>query len=135
MHNQPGMPQSQNKPTSFDRLRRAPVLRVVLVVAALLASQNSLACAFEAVDAADQASALVASAFAGASEVESDEDCCSLCLDCASCGGCHGSAVSPRAGNPHLLFRTAIYKKITDDAAAPKLWTPPAVLRPPIDAA
>jgi hypothetical protein len=115
----------RNSPmTLFDRLRRSSALRGVLVVAAMLASQNSLACAFE--------EALVAQ---GGEIVASEEGCCNLCLDCANCGVCHGSVVSPRAGGNHLSFRSSSYAKITVETTAPTLWTPPALLRPPISAA
>jgi mono/diheme cytochrome c family protein len=120
--------------TLFAWFRRAAALRVVLVVGALLASQNSLVCAFEEAFVA-QGTEIVALDVAGASAGESGENCCALCLDCANCGGCHSSASNPRPGDAHLLFRSPLYAKFTVDTAAPELWTPPAVLRPPIDAA
>jgi hypothetical protein len=128
------MPKRPDTLTLFDRLRRASALRVVLVVAAMFASQNSLTCAFEEVFVA-QGTEIVASDVAGASADESGEDCCTLCPDCASCGGCHTSAVSPRAINAHSSFRTATYAKFTLATVSPKHWTPPALLRPPISAA
>ena len=59
------MPKRPDNLTLFDRLRRASALRVVLVVAAMLASQNSLACAFEEAFVA-QGTEIVASEVAGA---------------------------------------------------------------------
>ena len=118
------MPKCHDKPTLFDRLRRASALRAVLVVAALLASQNALACAFEEV--------LVAQ---GTEIVANEEGCCTLCFDCANCGVCHGSALSSRASSNHLSFRSSTYAKFPIEATAPTLWTPPALLRPPISAA
>jgi len=120
------MPKRHDPLTLLDRLRRAPALRVVLVVAAMLASQNSLVCAFEEVLAA-QTTEIVAD--------ESGEDCCSLCVDCAHCGGCHSSAVSPRAHFAHLSFSSFAYAKFTFATAAPERWAPPTLLRPPINAA
>ena len=114
-----------HKPTLFDRLRRASALRGVLVVAAMLASQNALACAFEEIVVA-QGVEIAA---------ESGEGCCTLCFDCANCGVCHGSALNTRASGNHLSFRSATYAKFTDETTAPTLWTPPALLRPPISAA
>jgi len=46
------MPKRHEGLTLFDRLRRASALRVVFIVAAMLASQTSLACAIEGVLAA-----------------------------------------------------------------------------------
>jgi len=107
--------------TLFDRLRRSSALRGVLVVAAMLASQNALACAFEEV--------LVAQ---GTEIVAIEDGCCTMCLDCANCGVCHGSALSSRASGDHFSFRLATYAKFTAETTAPTLWKPPALLRPPI---
>lgn len=123
----PGMSTGHSAHTLFDRLRRASALRVVLVVATLLASQNSLACAFEEVLAQQGIEIVVSEA--------SDEDCCTLCFDCAHCGGCHASAVSPRAFLGHLSFQSITFANLSLASVAPKLWTPPALLRPPISAA
>ena len=59
------MPKRHDNLTLFDRFRRASALRVVLVIAALLASQNSLACAFEEVLVAQGTEIVARSAGAG----------------------------------------------------------------------
>jgi hypothetical protein len=126
--------------TLLDRLRRASLLRVVLVIAAILASQSSLACAFEAATG-DQGVELAAGVFvdekarAVASGENPEDGCCSLCFDCAHCGGCHTSAVSPRIGAAHPAFASYAFAKISRVTSAPTRWTPSALLRPPIDAA
>ncbi len=122
---------SPGKPkTLFVRLRRATSLRLIFVIAAVLGSQNFLACAFEEFSAAQGIEAV-----AGSFEAEgSGDDCCALCLDCANCGGC-GFAVMPRAQTPAMAFDSIDHAKIILAAAAPELWTPPTLLRPPITAA
>jgi hypothetical protein len=118
---------------SFEKLRRASTLRVVLVIATLLASQNSLACVIEDVfSGADIA--LVADQGASSPTDPAGDECCTLCFDCAHCGGCHSSAVSPRLGHTAGLLAGAD-AKFTFATAAPSLWTPPTLLRPPIDVA
>jgi hypothetical protein len=113
--------------TLFDRLRRASALRVVLILAAMLASQTSLACAMEATSAAQDTEIIATE--------ESGEDCCALCLDCAHCGGCHSFAVNPRDAFAQFSFAGILTAKLTAATAAPTSWTPPALLRPPIHAA
>lgn len=120
------MPKRHEELTLFDRLRRASALRVVFIVAAMLASQTSLACAIEGALAA-QGSEVIALE-------ESGDDCCALCFDCAQCGGCHSAAVNPRTGNAQF-FLSIHNATFTIATAAPKLWTPPALLRPPINVA
>jgi hypothetical protein len=124
----PGVFKRNSKLSLLGRLRGASALRVVLIVATLLASQNALACAFEEAFAA-QAIEIVAS------EESEEEDCCTLCFDCAHCGGCHSAAESPRATHGHLPFQSITFTNLTLATVAPKLWTPPALLRPPISAA
>ncbi len=128
------MLKNHNAVTLFDRLRRATALRVVLVVAMVLASQNSLACAFEE-PAAAQGTEILASEIVSASTEGADEECCFFCFDCAQCGGCHSSTMSLRAGNGHMFFRRTTYEKVSAPTVAPKHWTPSALLRPPISAA
>jgi hypothetical protein len=132
MHN-PAVP----KPLAtalFERLRRASVLRVLVVIATLLASQGSLACVIEDVfSGADMA--LGADLDVSSSTDQAGDECCTLCFDCAHCGGCHGSAVSPRLGQVNPGVQANVCAKITFATAAPSHWTPPALLRPPIDAA
>jgi hypothetical protein len=121
------MPPRPDSQTLFDRFRRPSALRVVFIIAALLASQSSLACAFEGI-LDSQGIEIVVNDVSG-------EDCCTSCVNCANCGSCHSSAVSPRAGSAHLSFLSISFAKLSLATAAPKLWTPPALLRPPINAA
>jgi hypothetical protein len=125
------MSRGNHQKTLFDRLRRASSLRLVFVIAALLASQNFLACAFEEFSAAQ-----VTELAAGTGEAEGAADaCCALCLDCANCGGCCSFAVTPRSDAAPLALASIAYAKMSLATAAPDLWTPPALLRPPISAA
>jgi hypothetical protein len=115
----------------FDRLRRASALRFVFVIAAVLGSQNFLACAFEEFSAAQATEVM-----AGVVEVAgSGDDCSALCLDCAHCGGCCSFAAMPRAHAAPMALASFAHAKISLATAAPELWTPPALLRPPISAA
>jgi hypothetical protein len=98
----------------------------------MLASQSSLACALENV-IAGQGIEIVADEGASTAAEKSGTDCCALCVDCAHCGGCHGSAVTPRASTSHS-FHSSSWEVVTAATAAPKLWAPPTLLRPPIDA-
>lgn len=114
----------------FDRLRRARLPRVLLVMATLLASQSALACAFEGLLSVPGTEIVDVANGAG-----DEQDCCNLCPDCASCGICHASATGLRsAGNQPapLVFSCA---KLNLTTSAPALWAPPTLLRPPIDAA
>jgi len=125
----------------FERLRRPAALRVVFVLAAMLASQNSLACAFEAAFAG-QSSELTAGVGGekpldepAATPEAVGEDCCALCADCAHCGGCCSFAVTLRAGDTQLAFASVLRSKINFATSAPRHWTPPTPLRPPISPA
>jgi len=120
------MPRTYAHVTLLDRLRRSSALRVVLLIAAMLASQQSMACAFEEA-LSPQGTEIVADNGA--------EECCPLCGDCTQCGGCHASAVSPRAILAQSSFQLNLFAKLTPATAAPKSWAPPALLRPPINAA
>jgi hypothetical protein len=121
--------------TLLNRFRRVSSLRFVFVIAAVLASQNFLACAFEEWTGAqgneqgtEQAATLVAADGTG-------DDCCALCLDCANCNGCCGMAASARSHAAPLALVSSAFSRITLDTAAPAFWTPPTLLRPPIEAA
>ena len=116
--------------TIMNRFRRASTLRWAFIIAAVLASQNFLACAFE--DATATQGSEVAVSLAAAQD--NADECCCLCLDCANCGGCHASALGPRSAHSNLLD-TFFYSATSHDIAAPTLWTPPTLLRPPIAAA
>jgi hypothetical protein len=127
--------------TLLERFRRASVLRVVFVVAAFCASQNSLACALEeamgaqGIELSAGVSADVVALDALASGEDLEDGCCTLCFDCANCGGCHTSAVSPRIDAAHLAFVSIAFAKISLAPGMRTPWAPPALLRPPIDAA
>jgi len=131
-----------SKPTRslslFDRFRRASALRVVFLVAALFASQSSLACAFEEVFAAPQAEAAIAAAdsvsgHAPDFEKNSGDDCCGLCRNCTHCGGCCSFAVAVRAGDASVSGLFTFHANLSFATAARPLWTPPTLLKPPID--
>jgi hypothetical protein len=126
------MSKRNNQMTLLERLRRASAFRGLFIVAALLASQSSLACGLEGVFAPQQI-VLIADSAASAEGV--GDECCTLCFDCAYCGGCCGVAVSQRASTSPLSPATIAYANIGFATAAPKLWTPPTLLRPPIQAA
>jgi hypothetical protein len=102
---------------------------VLILVAALLASQGALACAFEALVESQ------GTEIAAQPDAADGEACCNLCPDCASCGVCHLSAVSPRGAGSQPAALYVEYSKFTFATAAPALWAPPALLRPPIEAA
>jgi hypothetical protein len=127
--------------TLFDRFRRATTLRVFFLVAALLASQSSLACAFENVFAAPASAPSIVVAEGAQDHVpavpeeNSGDDCCGLCRTCTHCGGCCSFAVAVRAGEAHVSVPSILYANISFATAAPALWAPPALLRPPINAA
>jgi hypothetical protein len=125
------MSQGKHQKTLFVRLRRALSLRLIFVIAAVLGSQDFLACAFEEFSTSQGIEAV-----AGIPEAEgSGDDCCALCLDCANCGGCCSFAVMPRVHAAAMAFVSVDYAKLSFAAAAPGLWTPPTLLRPPISAA
>jgi hypothetical protein len=121
--------------TLLSRLRRASSLRFVFVIAAVLASQNFLACAFEEWTGGQGVELGTGQAAAFAADDGSGDDCCALCLECANCNGCCGMAASTRshAASPALV--SSALTKITLDTVAPAFWTPPTLLRPPIEAA
>jgi hypothetical protein len=125
--------------TLFDRLRRASALRIVLIAATLMASQSSLACAFEAA-VGNQGTEAIASMDSGSvgaeapSSDDSDGGCCSFCLDCAHCGGCHSSVLNLRSQSG-LALALIVETRAQLDDVAPALWTPSTLLRPPIHAA
>src|SRR5688572_17583773 len=130
------MPPRNDHVSLFDRLRRPAALRVVFVLAAMLASQNSLACALEAAFAGQ--STELTGGIGGDNPRDEPaaipeamgEECCALCGDCARCGGCCSLAVTLRAGDNQLAFASPTRSKINFATSAPRLWTPPALLRP-----
>jgi hypothetical protein len=127
MHNRRVL--KRNRPmTLLDRFRRASSLRWVFVIAALLASQNFLACALEEFSAAQGIEVVVEAERSG-------DDCCALCLDCANCGGCCSFAGMPRAQTAPMAAASIDYTRIRLATVAPVSWTPPTLLRPPINAA
>jgi len=114
----------------FDRLRRSTLPRALLIVATLLASQTSLACAVEGLLQAP------GTEIAAAAEITLESgDCCDLCPDCASCGVCHASAAGLRTTGSQPAALMVVYSKLTFATAAPPRWAPATLLRPPIDAA
>jgi hypothetical protein len=119
--------------TLFDRFRKAPALRVVFLIAALLASQSSLACAFEGVFAGGQTDVSIVAP--DPVQADTGNGCCNLCLNCTNCGGCCSFAVSLRASDTRLSLASIAYANLGLATAAPTLWTPPTLLKPPIDAA
>lgn len=118
-------------PSLFHRLRRSAALRVVLVLAALLTSQQSLACAFEEVFS-EQGTEIAASADTSTPDLA---DCCGACLSCVNCSVCCSSAMDSPMGGAALASTALSFLKFSQDTAAPALWTPPTLLKPPIDAA
>jgi hypothetical protein len=127
--------------TLFDWFRGGSALRVLFLATTLMASQGSLACAFERAFAPQESERSIVSVdieqsdAATASAEHSRDDCCGLCIDCAYCGGCCSFAVTLRASAAHLSFAPIAYASISFATVAPKLWTPPTLLRPPINAA
>jgi hypothetical protein len=112
-------------------------MRFVLVLAALLASQNSIACVLDVGSERGEAAPIVQTAQASGDDACKDaleDDCCTLCVDCASCGGCHGSTVSTRTLPAHPESGSGRDEPAHLSSAAPALWKPPTLLRPPIDA-
>lgn len=125
--------------TFFDRLRRSSLLRALLVVAALVAIQSSLACTFAEVDSAQatETESRTDTTSAGngpGTSRESGDQCNVQCLNCMQCG-CHSSAAIVRADDVLPGFAPVIYADISPETAVPEPWTPPTPLRPPINAA
>ena len=125
------MPAPNSTTTLFTRLRRASALRLVFVVAAILASQSSAACALEEA-IAGQGTEWVAG---DPGSENPDPGCCSLCPDCTHCGGCCGIADLARDGQALMALSMSSGSKLTPATVAPRLWVPPTLLKPPIDAA
>ena len=114
--------------TLFDRLRRGSGLRVLFAMAALLASQNSLACALE--EAFAPQTEVVEVGVAASADTPSD-NCCGVCFDCAQCGCC-GIALNARAGGDRHADLSIADGRQSLHTAAPRHWTPPTLLKPPI---
>jgi hypothetical protein len=119
------------KPVSLlQRLRRMPALRVLLVFAAILASQNTLACALE--ESSSAAPVEWVANDAATPESPADGGCCAFCTDCAHSGGCCSFASSARAGAEEPAPAIAHEARLRPEDSAPSSWTPPTLLRPPI---
>jgi hypothetical protein len=113
----------------LDRLRGATALRVLLLLTALLASQNSLACAVEEAYATTPASLSVP-----APDADAQDGCCALCTDCAHQGGCCHFASTSRAGGERFVSMSLHDARPWPDDSARLSWTPPTLLKPPITA-
>lgn len=116
----------------FDRLRSAAWLRVLALCAALLASQNVIACALEETWSAESIELVAEQPPTGET---STSGCCALCTDCAHSGGCCGIAVSHRSASERFALARLHDKRPGTAATAPASWKPPTLLRPPIVAA
>ena len=94
------MPGSLVSISLFDRLRHAAPLRALLVIAALFASQSSLACALEDVPSKAGATAAYVEDSTG-HESPADTACCALCAHCS-----HGSCctIAANCGNGEERF-------------------------------
>jgi hypothetical protein len=122
------------KPVSLlHRLRAMPALRVLLVVAAILASQNSLACALEEFYPAPPVeSAWMPAVDSVAPGAPADGGCCAFCTDCAhSGGGCCAVAATTRQGGDRVVPAPRFATRAVPFPAS-VCWTPPTLLRPPI---
>ena len=126
------MPHSRSRVPLFARLRGATALRVLAVCAAILASQNSLACALE--EAFNAATVELTADSPRDANTPVDGGCCALCTDCAHSGACCTFASIPRGGG-FGLARASLSDAIGPPTSAPTSWTPPTLLRPPISAA
>ena len=114
--------------STFDRLRSSLTLRALVVVAAILASQNSLACALEDMSPTSVAAVEMTSG----SEHDADtEESCSMCVGCGFCGSGCGFAASPRTDTSFFELAPVRDAKVILVTAAPQAWTPPTLLRPP----
>jgi hypothetical protein len=119
----------------LERLRRNTALRVLLVVAAVLASQSSLACAVEESFAPATEFASTQPLDDSPADAPDADGCCALCTDCAHSGGCCSFAASPRTGAALLTLDSPGDGRIGTTTTAPLRWNPPTLLRPPIDLA
>lgn len=134
MHNATRMAQATRK-TFFDRLRGGRLLRVVSMITALVAFQNSFTCVCDGpsqsanggIVATQSAITLAVSA----PSEHPDVGCFALCSNCAYCGCC-SAAAGPRVNADSFGSVAAADLKITLATSAEVIWTPPTLLRPPI---
>jgi hypothetical protein len=126
------MLKSRERLSLFERLRHSTALRMLVLCAAFLVSQNSLACALEEAWSGD--SVELASDVSGSPEAPRDGGGCALCTDCAH-GGCCGFAAAPRTGSERFALPPWVHGRIGPTTTTPTSWTPPTLLRPPIVAA
>jgi hypothetical protein len=119
----------------FDRLRRVGFLRALFVCAAILASQGSMACAFDEPASGDDIAITQGEAGTESAPSTSDDDssCCNVCFDCSGCGGCHASA-TPQASTGVPASAAIVHLESFLTTPTPPLGAPPALLRPPISA-
>jgi hypothetical protein len=127
MHNAIRMAQAKTM-TLFERLRSGRLLRVISIITALVAFQNSFACMCDGADGATQSA--ITLDISVTSEIPAD-GCCALCSTCAYCGCC-SAAAGPRVTAEGLGSGAATDVKITPATSAVVIWTPPTLLRPPI---
>jgi hypothetical protein len=134
MHNAIRMAQARKK-TSFERLRSGRLLRVVSMIMALVAFQNSFACICAGPPQATNGglAATQAAIILDVSVISEnpDDDCCALCSSCAYCGCC-SAAAGPRVTAVRLGSDAAADPRIILATSAIVVWTPPTLLRPPI---
>jgi len=114
--------------STFDRLRCSRALRALVVVVAILGSQNSLACALEDMSPPDTAAVEMTAAGEHSPDTE---DLCTMCVGCAFCGSGCSFAASPRTDASFFELAPVRYAKVILITAAPQAWTPPTLLRPP----
>jgi hypothetical protein len=119
----------------FERLRSGRLLRVVSMIIALAAFQNSFACMCDdpprAPDSGIAAMQSPVALDAGIASEIADDGCGALCWSCTSCGCC-SAAAGPRVTADSLDSCAAADPKITLATSAVVIWTPPTLLRPPI---
>jgi hypothetical protein len=125
------MPIPRKPVNLLHRLRGIPALRVLLVVTAILASQNSLACALEEYYSGTPIEWSSTVADPAAPETPADGSCCAFCTDCAHSGGCCAVAASARAGGDRIAAAPLFAPRHVPLTASTS-WKPPTLLRPPI---
>jgi len=134
MHNPFRMALATRK-SLFEKLRGGRLLRVVSMIAAWVAFQNSFACICESTSQAASSGILASQSStlpdASISAEQPDDGCCAQCSNCAYCGCC-SVAAGPRATAEGLGSGAATDLKIALATSAVVIWTPPTLLRPPI---
>jgi hypothetical protein len=124
MHNATRMVHATRK-TVFERVRKARSLRLVSVILALLAFQNSFACICDGSSGSTDAAIVVTE-----SASTLDDGCCALCSTCTYCGCC--SAIAGPQGSASVLGSHASAGVNTLATSAELNWRPPTPLKPPI---